>query len=206
MNQPSLQIGPIQSILSAFKQKTLTKELANPVIMSRSGEQANFLSGGEVPIVSSMVVAGTTTSSVEYKPYGVIVHATPYVQTDGNIWLKLSLEVSDLDASNDYGGMPSFKSRKTETSILLKDGNSALLSGLVQSKKEKDVTKIPFLGDIPILGELFKSRSFQDGKTELCIVVSALLDRQGEDNRNVDLIESKSNKVDKEIDHASIWD
>jgi len=171
---PTLQIAPVGVAFQAIQNSGFSRELARPVIITRSGEKASFLAGGEVPVVTSSATNSGTNSSVTYKPFGILFHVTPQSQIDGSIWIKLDLEVSQISEYLSYQNVPGFTTRKMSTNIILKENNTAILSGLVQNKDIKQIDKIPFLGSIPIIGELFKSRRFQEEDTELWIAITAL--------------------------------
>jgi pilus assembly protein CpaC len=143
-------------------------------VITRSGEKASFLAGGEVPVVSSIGNNVSSSPSVTFKPFGILFNVTPQAQLDGSIWLKLDLEVSQVSEALSYQNIPGFTTRKVSTNIILKEGNTAVLSGLVHNKDLKQVEKFPLLGSLPILGELFKSRKFQNQDTELWVAVTAL--------------------------------
>ena len=182
--EPSLQIGSISAFFKAIQNSSFAREIAKPVVITRSGEKASFLAGGEVPLVTSTATTASTTSNVTYKPFGILFNVTPRVQVDGSIWIKLDLEVSQISESLSVNGIPGFTSRKVNTHIILNEGTTAILSGLIQNKDVKQVEKIPILGSIPIIGELFKSRNFQENNTELWVAVTALrADR--EDNQKI---------------------
>ena len=170
---PSFQIAPLSAVISALQEKSFARQLANPVILTRSGERATFLAGGEIPLAVTTTTREGTNTKVEFKPFGIQFTTTPQVQPNGNIWLHLDLEVSSVEEGLSYGGLPGFLSRRMNTNIVLQEGNSCVLSGLVQSKDMKNVEKFPILGHIPILGELFKSRKFKEEETELWIAVTA---------------------------------
>ena len=170
---PSFQIAPLSAVMSALQEKTFARQLANPVILTRSGERATFLAGGEIPLSVTNTSREGTTTHVEFKPFGIQFSTTPQVQPNGNIWLHLDLEVSSVEEGLSYQGLPGFLSRRMNTNIVLQEGNSCVLSGLVQNKDMKNVEKFPILGHIPILGELFKSRKFKEEETELWIAVTA---------------------------------
>ncbi|KAB8033217.1 pilus assembly protein N-terminal domain-containing protein [Fluviispira multicolorata] len=185
LSEPILQIAPLQFLIKALEERSFVRNLAQPVVISRSGEKASFLAGGEVPIVTTQNSQNNQSSSVTFKPFGIIFNVLPRVQSDGSIWLKLDLEVSDISELYSSQNIPGFTKRKVSTNIILKDKNLALLSGLVQAKNTKNIEKYPFLGSIPILGELFKSRKFNDEESELWIAVSALRSDLEEENLGV---------------------
>ena len=200
ISQPTLQIAPLTSLLKALQERAYARNLAKPVVITRSGEKASFLAGGEVPIVSASVSLTGQNASVTYKPFGILFNVTPVLQTDGSIWLKLDLEVSDISESLSYQNVPGFTTRKVKTNIILKDKKYAILSGLVQTKNSKSVEKFPLLGSIPILGELFKSRKFKDDESELWVAVSAIRGDLVDEDKDIQaLIESKFNNYKKNI-------
>lgn len=172
--EPALQIAPMNVFFKALEEKNFAREIARPVVITRSGEKASFLAGGEVPVVSSIGNNISSSSSVAFKPFGILFNVTPQAQLDGSIWLKLDLEVSQVSEALSYQNIPGFTTRKVSTNIILKEGNTAVLSGLVHNKDLKQVEKFPLLGSLPILGELFKSRRFQNQNTELWVAVTAL--------------------------------
>lgn len=169
----NLQIAPLNVLLKALQERSFARNIAKPVVLTRSGEKAFFLAGGEVPIVSTNISSNQQNISVSYKPFGVLFHVTPTIQADGSIWLHLDLEVSDVSETLSYQSIPGFITRKLKTNIILRDDNYVVLSGLVQSKNSKGVEKIPLLGSLPIIGELFKSRKFKEDESELWVAVSA---------------------------------
>ena len=200
IQEPTLQIGPISSLFKALQRSSFVRELAKPVVMTRSGEKASFLAGGEVPIVTATSTNAATTSSVTYKPFGILFNVTPSVQVDGSIWIKLELEVSQISEDLSYQNIPGFTSRKINTSIILNEGNTALLSGLVQNRDVKQVQKFPLLGNIPVIGELFKSRRFQENNTELWVAITAMRGDHEDTNKvSTKFIEDKFNAAKKHI-------
>ncbi|NNG43697.1 type II and III secretion system protein [Pseudoalteromonas sp. NEC-BIFX-2020_002] len=143
--------------------------LAQPTLSTRSGEKARFLAGGEIPIP---LLSADGAPSVEFKEYGIKLEIEPVSDSHGNIVSYVSAEVSSVDPSVQVLGIPGFKTRETESVVSVKDGDTIVISGLVSSEMSKAVGKVPLLGSIPILGELFKSRDFADNKTELVILVT----------------------------------
>jgi pilus assembly protein CpaC len=150
--------------------------LANPNLTALSGETATFLAGGEVPIPISQ---GLGAVSVEYKQYGVSLAYTPTVLSDGRISLRVRPEVSQLDYSNavTLGGtrVPGITSRRAETTLELGSGQSMMIGGLLQNSHNNTIDKTPFLGDLPIIGSLFRSNGFQRNETELVIIITPYL-------------------------------
>lgn len=150
--------------------------LATPNLTALSGETANFLAGGEIPIPIAQAL-GTTT--VEYKQYGVSLAFTPTVLADGRISLRVRPEVSQLSSAGavSIGGItiPALTTRRSETTVELGSGESMVIGGLLQNSHNNSITKTPGLGDVPILGALFRSNGFQRNETELVIVITPYL-------------------------------
>jgi pilus assembly protein CpaC len=150
--------------------------LATPNLTALSGETGNFLAGGEVPVLISQ---GQGAVSVEYKPYGISLTYTPIVLADGRISLRLRAEVSQLTAQGavTLGNtvIQGISTRRTETTIELGSGQSFMTAGLLQNNHDNNIDKTPGLGDVPILGALFRSNGFRRSETELVIVVTPYL-------------------------------
>jgi len=156
--------------------------LAQPKLSARSGGEAEFLAGGEVPIP----VTGTLGSAnVEFKEFGISLNISPVVDHLNNIVAKVATEVSAIDQSNAVQGIPGFLTRKTSTDVSMRDGQTLVISGLVSQELGKDVNKLSFLGDIPILGALFRSNSWRNRETELVIFVTpTVYDTESQINRD----------------------
>lgn len=147
--------------------------LAQPKLVCASGEKAEFLAGGEVPIP----LITNNQFSVEYKKYGVILNLRPTADRNGNIQTEIEAEASEIDASVSvsFGGssaIPGFRTRRVKTNVTVRHGETIVLSGVFSHDEQKSVSKIPGLGHIPIVGELFKSRGFDSTKRELVIFVT----------------------------------
>lgn len=167
--------------LEALAQQGLVKLLAAPSMLALSGSEANFLVGGEVPIF-----LGEEGGKIkfEWKPYGVQLKITPRVERQGLIDLKISPEVSSFDWENallvNGWKVPAFKTRRAESHLLLADGTTIAIGGLIQSEDVKLQDKVPILGDLPIIGALFRSEKFQKQETELLIFVTPRIVGVGE--------------------------
>ncbi|MHA6721072.1 type II and III secretion system protein family protein [Sphingomonas sp. RS6] len=152
--------------------------LATPSLTALSGETANFLAGGEIPIPIAQALG---TTSIEYKQYGVSLAFTPTVLADGRISLHVRPEVSQLSSSGavTFNGttIPGITTRRSETTVELGSGESMVIGGLLQNSHNNSITKTPGLGDVPILGALFRSNGFQRNETELVIVITPYLVR-----------------------------
>lgn len=162
--------------IDALKENGLTKVLAEPTLITLSGRPATFLAGGEFPVP---VPDDEGTISIEYKPFGVGLKFTPTVLSTGKISMEVAPEVSELDYTNalTYYGfvVPGLRVRRVATVVELADGQSFAVAGLLKDDVREVVTKFPLLGDIPVLGALFRSTSFQKNESELVIIVTAHL-------------------------------
>ena len=164
--------------------KGAVRVLSQPRLVCASGEKAQFAAGGEILIV----MVTQSQSSVEFKKFGILLDITPTADRSGNIAAEIHAEVSDVDRSiavraNGFD-MPGLRVREVKTSVTVKDGETIVLSGLFNYSEDKEVSKVPLLGHIPILGELFKSRSFVERKTELAIYVTPRLISPGTEKAN----------------------
>ncbi len=154
----------------------LVTTLSQPNLTALSGETADFLAGGEFPIPMSQ---GLGTTSVEYKKYGVSLSYTPTVLANGRISIRVRPEVSELSSQGAVTvagfSIPALTVRRAETTVELGSGQSFMIAGLLSNNAQSAINKAPGLGDLPILGNLFKSTDFQKGQTELVIVVTPYL-------------------------------
>jgi pilus assembly protein CpaC len=176
--------------------------LAEPRLATRSGGEANFLAGGEIPYSISNI-NGTT---IEFKEFGISLSVKPIVDRDDNIRASVSTEVSAIDTSVSVEGVPGFLTRKTSTEISMRSGETLVISGLINQQASKDITGLKYLQDIPILGELFKSKTFRDQKSELVIFVSpTVFDADSELNKKaLEYAREGIQSVIKEIDEDSL--
>lgn len=154
----------------------LVTTLAQPNLTALSGETADFLAGGEFPI---LVPQGLGTTTLEFKKYGVSLAYTPTVLTNGRISLRVAPEVSELsqEGAITLNGVrvPALTTRRAETTVELGSGQSFMIAGLLSNRVQNTLEKAPGLGDVPILGNLFRSKNFRRGETELVIVVTPYL-------------------------------
>jgi pilus assembly protein CpaC len=159
--------------INALEQKGLARSLAEPNLVALSGDTASFLAGGEfpVPVPGSLGVV-----SIDYKPYGVGLSFTPTVLRDGLINLVIKPEVSQLDTSNPVQvagiSVPPLIVRRASTTIELRDGQSFMLGGLLQNTSNNAQDQLPYAGDVPVLGTLFRSSQYQKNETDLVILVT----------------------------------
>jgi len=161
----------------ALEEKGDIRILANPTLVAKNGEKAEFLSGGEFPVpVATTGTNGNSTITIDWRKFGVNVVFTPTVEDDGAITLQVSPEVSALDFSNplQISGfiVPILDSRKASTTVRLNPGENLVIGGLKQSEKSRTVRKVPILGDIPILNIFFSSTSVSTTSKDLVVVVS----------------------------------
>ena len=174
----------ISSKIQLLAEKGDVRMLAEPNLSTRSGESASFLAGGEFPIPTQN---GLGSTDVEFKEYGIKLDIEPVVDSDDNIISRVAAEVSSIDPSTAVLGVPGLLTRKTESVINAKSNETIVISGLVNQETSKSISRFPFLGDIPILGELFKSRNFREAKTELVIFVTPTLVYPGEESHQKQL-------------------
>ena len=162
--------------LDLAEQNGFVTTLANPNLTALSGETASFLAGGEIPIPISQ---GLGAVSVDYKQYGVSLSFTPFVLLGGRISMRVRPEVSQLSSAGSVTlngfTIPGLTTNRTETTLELGSGEAMVISGLLQNNQNNSVNKAPFLGDLPVLGALFRSNNFQRSETELVVVVTPYL-------------------------------
>jgi pilus assembly protein CpaC len=177
----------VSAMLDALSQEGLVTDLAQPNLTAMSGQTASFLAGGEFPVPisgSSSSTGGVPTISVEFKSFGVSLAFTPTVIDANHLNLRVRPEVSELTTvgavslpitANQTIQIPALTVRRAETSVELGSGESFALAGMLQHHSEQDTSRIPWIGDIPILGALFKSDRFQRNETELVVIVTPYL-------------------------------
>jgi pilus assembly protein CpaC len=173
----------IEAFLAALAENQYLRVLAEPSLVALSGEEANFLAGGEFPIPvvqgTGSTAGGGTAVTIEYKTFGVQLHFRPTVTGEGNIRLHVAPEVSEL--SNEGAvtlqgfSIPGLNTRRAETTLELKSGQSFGMAGLISQSTQAKSSRVPGLGDIPVIGSMFRSVRYQQGDTELLVVVTAAL-------------------------------
>jgi pilus assembly protein CpaC len=165
--------------INALEQKGVARSLAEPNLVALSGDTASFLAGGEYPIP----VAGTLGQiTVDYKKYGVGLAFTPTVLAHGLINMKIEPEVSSIDTTHTVSvangiSIPALIVRRASTTVELRDGQSFVIGGLLQSNNQNQIDQLPWLGSVPVLGALFSSKSYQKNETDLAIIVTPHLVR-----------------------------
>jgi len=171
------------AVLKAMQEQGLFQSLAEPNLIASNGKEASFLAGGEYPYPVSQPSSGGNSVTIQFKEFGVRLNFTPTVLGGDLINLKVKPEVSSLDFANglSIGGfrVPALSTRRTETELELADGQTFAIAGLLNNNVNSTMTKIPGIGDIPILGYLFKSRSYQKQQTELVVMITPTIVRKG---------------------------
>lgn len=159
--------------LSLMESNNLARVLAEPTLVALSGQSASFLAGGEIPVPVPQALG---TVSIEYKPYGVGLMLTPTVLSPERIALKVAPEASELDFTNAITingiSVPAITTRRADTTVELGDGESFLIGGLIDRETISNVSKVPLLGDLPIIGAFFKQLSYTQNDKELVIIVT----------------------------------
>lgn len=167
----------ITALLEALETKGLVRTLAEPNLVALSGQEARFLAGGEFPIP---VVDDNGGISVSYRPFGIELRFTPRVVDGDVINLQLNAAVSEIDPDNTVStsesiSIPAFRRRETSTVVEMRDGESFAIAGLIQDDFSDTASQVPWLGDVPILGALFRSSSYQRSQSELVVIITAHL-------------------------------
>jgi pilus assembly protein CpaC len=168
----------IGAVIKALQQRNLLQILAEPNLIAVNGKEASFLAGGEFPFpVAQPSGQGLSTVTIQFREFGVRLKFTPVIQPNGNIHLRVVPEVSTLDFANSVTvagtTVPAISTRKADTEFELQDGQSFVIAGLIDNRVTNLNSKIPFLGDIPVLGNFFKSKSTQKSNSELMVLCTA---------------------------------
>ena len=171
--------GNTLAFLRALQQQGALRSLAEPNLIAMDGQEASFLAGGEYPVPVVQANGDRSTVSIIFKEYGVRLNFKPTIIDEDHIRLELEPEVSTLDFVNGvkFEGflIPGLKARRAKTGIELRDGQSFALAGLLDNSESQTLSKVPGVGDIPILGHLFRSKQFQKNESELMFIVTAQL-------------------------------
>lgn len=184
-NNPTEPLTEIGSTINLLQTKGIARVLAQPKLVTKSGSKAEFLAGGEIPIP---IRGRDGELTVEFKQVGVILDFEPVADPDGFINTKINVEVSAVDESVEVLDIPGFITRKTNMEMNVQTGQTMVISGMLQAEDSKAVAKVPGLGSIPIIGELFKSRDFRENSTELVIFVTPYL-VDPDSKRNKDMLQ-----------------
>ena len=171
--RPDINLG---TTIRALQQKNILEILAEPNLMALTGQKASFLAGGEFPFPIVQPNQGFTTVTIQFKPFGVRLDFTGTITADNVIRLHVAPEVSTLDFSNGLSiqgfNIPAISTRRAETELELKDGQSFGIAGLMDHRAQVQLSKVYGIGDIPVLGQLFRSRSINRSNTELLVLVT----------------------------------
>src|SRR5438552_954845 len=171
--RPDIHFG---AIIQDLQQRRILQILAEPNLMALNGQKATFLAGGEFPFPIVQPGAGFTAVTISFKPFGVRLDFTGTISSDGTIRLHVAPEVSTLDFANALAisgfAIPAISTRRAETELELRDGQSFGIAGLLDNRAQAQLSKVPGIGDIPILGQLFRSRNINKSNSELLVLVT----------------------------------
>ena len=172
--RPDIHLG---AVIEALQNKNVLQILAEPNLIAVNGKEASFLAGGEFPFPIVQPGQGFTAVTIQFKEFGVKLKFTPLIEPNGNIHLRVVPEVSTLDFANSLTisgfTIPALSTRRADTEFELQDGQSFVIAGLMDNRVTNIVNKVPGLGDIPILGNFFKSKSAQKSNSELMVLCTA---------------------------------
>jgi pilus assembly protein CpaC len=171
--RPDMNLG---ATIKDLQQKNVLQILAEPNLLTATGKEASFLAGGEFPYPVVQPGGGTNAITIQFREYGIRLTFTPTIMENGQIHLKVKPEVSALDYSNSLTisgfTIPAISTKRVESEMELGDGQSFAIAGLVDDRVTKLLSKVPGIGDLPVLGQLFRSESFSKSKTELLILIT----------------------------------
>ncbi|SDC72237.1 MULTISPECIES: type II and III secretion system protein family protein [unclassified Candidatus Frackibacter] len=203
----SERLSELRVKLKALVQSGDATLLAKPKLVAKSGKEAKFATGGEIPIVTTN---NSGEQTVIWKQYGVQFKIKPTVTKNGRLKAYLNPKVSRLDWANavEYGNgrLPAIKSSEVATEVVIDDEATLAIGGLIQQYKSREVNKVPLLGDLPILGALFRSKSFKEGKSELVILVTPkIIDSslKSKEAIGLDSTFNKKEKLEKKVKHKA---
>lgn len=182
----------ITSRINILEQTGSALVLASPRLSARSGGKADLTVGGEVPVVTSSI----SGSSVEYKDYGVMLGIEPNLDLYGNITARVNVSISQLDLAQAVGGQPAFKKRSTENDVKLRPGETLVLSGLITREEQMTYSDVKWLAKLPIIGWLFRSKSFTAGETEMVIFITPQIMENLAEGENQAMLERVNKMVE----------
>ncbi|HEU5361474.1 MAG TPA: pilus assembly protein N-terminal domain-containing protein [Nitrospiria bacterium] len=169
-------IPKFAAMLRVLHDQGAIKTLSEPNLVVASGDEGKFLVGGEFPVVTASAAGSGAAASVDYKEFGISLSFKPKIASNGDIYMKINQEVSELDFANGIAisgfQLPALRTRKAESGLQLADGQTFVLAGLLDNKLTRKVSKIPILGDIPILGVFFRNSRYSNTETELMVMVT----------------------------------
>jgi pilus assembly protein CpaC len=195
----------INTTINLAKNNGDVYSLAEPELSARSGGEAKFLAGGQIPLPAQSALGA---GSVEFKDYGIRLAIKPVADDEGNVMAQIKTEVSSIDPSVSVQGIPGFLTRQSETEVNVKNGQTIVMSGLVNSTMSNDSTRVPGLGDIPVLGRLFRSDGFRSGRTDLVILVTpTIVDPTSTINRErIDKSMDMRERFERKLNNQNIVD
>jgi pilus assembly protein CpaC len=167
----------IDTLVTALETKGLLQRLAEPNLVALSGQTASFQAGGQIPVPIAVTSGiGVATPTIEFKDFGVLLRFRPTVLNNGIINLSINPEVSELDFTNavTISGttIPALTRRTATTTVELRDGQSFAIAGILQTDNNRDISQLPWIGSVPVLGALFRSAAYQKDETDLVIIVT----------------------------------
>lgn len=185
----------LTATLNLLENDNLARTLARPKLVALSGKEAKFLVGGQIPILSDISVSsGTTTTSVIYVDYGIKLNIRPEVKETGDILCQLEAEIKTIDKTTSLTiqtgsavstSTPGFKVRNASTELYMKNNQTIFLAGLIDNEQSNNLKQVPAIGDLPIIGILFRSKDFQIGDTELVISITPTIVNYGDMRRDI---------------------
>jgi Flp pilus assembly secretin CpaC len=167
----------IQPTIQGIITQTRARILAEPTLVTISGERASFLAGGEIPIISTGATAGATAQSVTFEPFGLRINVIPVLMENGNLNLQIAPEerlvsnVLSFQPSSLSSSIPGFTTRKAQTIVEMRPGQELFIAGLLSTNNGRDIIKTPVLGEIPVIGALYRSKAFSKNESELVVAV-----------------------------------
>jgi pilus assembly protein CpaC len=167
----------IDTLITALETKALLQRLAEPNLVALSGQTASFQAGGQIPVPIAVTSGiGVATPTIEFKDFGILLRFRPTVLSNGIINLSINPEVSELDFTNAVSisgtTIPALTRRTATTTVELRDGQSFAIAGLLQTDNNRNISQLPWLGSLPVLGTLFRSSAYQKNETDLVIIVT----------------------------------
>ena len=172
----------LSAMIDLLGERGQAKVIAEPMLSTLSGSSAQFQAGGEVPIP---VQDEDGTTNVQFRDYGILLEAEPVVTDDARIRTRVAVEVSDIDQAVSVMGIPGFSVRTARTEMSGRSGETLMIAGLIDDQETRAVSQVPGLGDLPVIGELFRSRRFQRDETELVVMITPYLGRDTTAHRTV---------------------
>ncbi len=159
------------AVVNAMVEEGEGRILSKPKLLVKSGEEASFLVGGEIPIrTTTSTSSGTTTENVDFKDYGISMNITPAVTNNNKVEMGLKLEITEIDESVKVGSDVGFTKRNTETQLLLDDNQTVVIAGLIKNKSQETIKKVPYLAEIPFLGALFRNKSIPSNQDQELVI------------------------------------